>query len=497
MGVRAWLFEAVLLSRRGVALGCAVLVALLGLNALVFYRNTQTLLSEQHWVTHTQQVLADINGAQDTITSAESAQRGYILTGDATYLQAYHALAAASGPDIARLRGDVADNALQIGRVDTLRGRANEKLADLSQTVELRQTGQNAQARAIVMADRGKVVTKALQGVFGAIKRTELELLHKRNVRAGNAASTATITLILATAVDAALLAGVLLAIQGAYADRARVADERGRLLAQARQARDEAESAVRARDDFLSLAAHELRTPLTSLLGNTQLLQAHDDALTPRDQRLVAAILRGAERLRGLAEYLLDASRLKQERLDLDPRTLDLTALTRHCVAEVRETVPRHTLRVAATEEDIVVAADPARLRQALHNLLDNAVKYSPEGGEVLVTVGRAGDRARVSVGDHGIGIPADALANVFDRFYRAPNASLYTYSGLGLGLYVVREIVVQHGGTITVESMEGENTTFTIDLPLAPHAAKPPTTTPPHTTAVETPAASEDQGS
>jgi len=137
---------------------------------------------------------------------------------------------------------------------------------------------------------------------------------------------------------------------------------------------------------------------------------------------------------------------------------------------------------------------ADRVRLEQTLHNLLANAVKYSPRGGEVLVTVEHAGDRARVSVADQGIGIPADALPHVFDRFYRASNATPYTYSGLGLGLYVVREIVVQHGGTITVASTAGQGSVFTIELPLASDAANPPTDAPRRATIVETSAMSED---
>lgn len=499
MGGRPWSqrVDAVLLSRRGIVLSCGALFLLLGLNALIFLNNTRTLLAQDHSVSQAQQVLTDINGLMSTMTAAESAQRGYILYDDPAYLQPYDAARHDVGLAIARLRQSVSDRPDQVQRVGQLRVLVNAKLADLAQTIVLHRTGQDAQARNIVVTDRGKAMTEALQSVFDSMTGAQLALLHAGNARAGEAAATTTITLILATAVDAALLAAVVLAFQRTFARRARLAEDRGRLLMQARQARAEAESAVKARDEFLSLAAHELRTPLTSLMGNTQLLQAHTELLVPRDQRLVAAIARGAERLRGLAEYLLDASRLGQERLDLDPRPLDLATLARHAVGEIQATVPRHTLRVAAADEAVVVAADQVRLEQTLHNLLANAVKYSPKGGEILVTVGRAGDRARVSVGDQGIGIPADALPHVFDRFYRASNAAPYTFSGLGLGLYVVREIVVQHGGTITVESTAGQGSVFTIELPLAPDAANPPVASPYHATIVETSPVSEDQGS
>ncbi len=468
VGWRGRLLDTVLLSRRGAALGAAVLVILLGLNASVFLFNTQTLLSQQGWVTHTQTVLAALNGSMATITNAESAQRGYVLSGASSYLKTYAAAERQVMPDITTLRRLVSDNPTQVSRADGIRGLADTKLADLRQTIALRRTGQQAQAEAIVLDSRGEAVTAALQRLFDAMTQTELTLLRQRSVDAARAVTTTRVTLILATAADALLLAGALLAIQRSFTRRARLADERGRLLARAQQARAEAEAAVKARDEFLSLAAHELRTPLTALLGNTQLLQARREALGPRDQRLVTAIGRGTERLRALTEYLLDASRIEQTGPDLDLRPLDLAALARQAVAEIQDTVPGRTLRVVAPEEPVAVAADRVRLEQVVHNLLANAVKYSPDGSEILVTVDRAsGGHARLAVGDQGIGIPSGALEHLFDRFYRAPNADPHMYSGLGLGLYVVREIVTGHGGAIVVESTEGAGSTFTIELP------------------------------
>lgn len=472
---RARLLEAVLLSRRGAVLGAALLIALLGSNALVFLLSTQTLLSQERWVAHTQEVLAAVNGSMARITNAESAQRGYILTGNAAYLRTYMAAAREVQPELATLRRLISDNATQVPRADQLRALTSEKLADLGQTIALRRAGQQAQAEAIVLDDRDKAVTDAMQQRFDAMTGTELALLRRRDADARSAAMATQATLILATAADALLLAGALLLIQRTFAGRARLAEERGRLLVHAQQARAEAEAAVEARDEFLSLAAHELRTPLTALLGNTQLLQTRRETLAPRDQRLVVAIGRGTERLRTLAEYLLDASRLGQTTLDLDLRRLDLAALARQAVAEIEDTVPGRAIRVVAPRAPIAVEADQARLEQVAHNLLANAIKYSPDGGEILVTVERAADRARLVVVDKGIGIPADALAHLFDRFYRAPNASPHMYSGLGLGLYIVREIVAGHGGAIRVESAEGVGSTFVIELPAAPDAPAP----------------------
>jgi len=467
--MRARLVDTILLSRRGAALCCAILVILLGLNALVFYRNTQTLLAQERWVAHSQQVLTRINGSLASVTDAVSAQRGYILTGDTAYLRTYTTAVHAVYQGLNRLRSLVSDNHQQSRRLAALRILTDRRLADLMQAIDLERAGQTAQAQNIALVGGSG---DALQNAFDTMTSDEVGLLHQRDIKVQAATTTTVVTLILATAVDAALLAGVLLAIQRSFARRARLAEERGRLLVEARRAHAAAESAVKVRDDFLSLAAHELRTPLTSVLGNAQLLQAHSVAFAPRDQRLVTAIARGVDRLRALAEYLLDVTHLEQEPPDLVLQPLDLVALTRDIVAEAHETDPRPTLRVANAHDALTVRADRSRLAQVLQNLLANAIKYSPNGGAITVTVERQGDRVRVSVVDSGIGIPPHALGHIFDRFYRAPNAGLYTYSGLGLGLYVAREIMTHHGGTLTVRSEEGKGSTFMIELAAEPRA-------------------------
>jgi signal transduction histidine kinase len=468
--------DAVFLSRRGLALCCAALLILLGANALVFHSNTQTLLDQEHEVAHTQEVLANVNGTLATITAAESAQRGYILTGDSSYLQAYTAAARAVSPDIARLRRLVADNPAQERRAVALGALAREDLAGLEQALALLRTGQRAQAQALGLTDRDKATSNAIHRLTDEMTATEFALLHRRTAAAANAAGTTTATLAAAIAIDAVLLAGILLLILRTLARRAQLADERARLLSQAEQARAVAETAVSVRDEFLSLAAHELKTPITSVVANAQLLDRRGDALAPRDQRLVAAIVAGTDRLRALTEHLLDLSQLERGRLELDLAPLDLTTLAQRAVDEVAPTAPRHTVRLVVERAPLVVRADSLRLEQVVHNLLTNAVKYSPDGGEVTVTAACLDGHARLSVADQGVGIPAEALAHIFDRYYRAANVVSRNYSGLGMGLYMAREVMTGHGGTISVESAEGRGSTFTLDLPLAPDAEGSP---------------------
>jgi excisionase family DNA binding protein/PAS domain S-box-containing protein len=261
------------------------------------------------------------------------------------------------------------------------------------------------------------------------------------------------------------------LALAEELARRAAVALENAQLYARAERARELAEEALRQRDMFFSVAAHELRTPLTSLLGQAQLLQrrgAREGSLSERDQRSVEVVVSQAQRLNRLVLALLDLARIEQGRLSIDPAPLDLGALTRRVLGEIQPLMERYTLEASLPDRPLVVLGDELRLEQVLQNLIANGLRYSHEGSVVAVRLERNGESALLSVSDQGIGIPAEALPQLFQRFFRAENASAHHRSGLGIGLYVVKEIVALHGGAVAAESVEGQGTTFRVRLPL-----------------------------
>lgn len=235
-----------------------------------------------------------------------------------------------------------------------------------------------------------------------------------------------------------------------------------------------EAQEAVHVREVFLSIAAHELKTPLTSLLGYAHVLQrrvAREAVFGEREQRTLGAVVEQGQRLNRLIEALLDLSRIQTDRLSIERQPVDLAALAQRLVAEMLPTLDQHSLHLVVPEP-LIVEGDQLRLEQVLQNLLQNAIKYSPGGGPILVRIDRqasaAGPVARLSVTDHGIGIPSDAQPQLFQRFYRAGNVDPRRISGLGIGLFVVNEIVTRHGGSIHVQSQEGVGSTFTVCLPL-----------------------------
>jgi len=277
-------------------------------------------------------------------------------------------------------------------------------------------------------------------------------------------------TLFLATADSGRRYGAGHLALAIEVARRAAIALDNARLFR-------EAQAAIQVRDSFFSVAAHELKTPLTALLGQAQLLRrraARDDELGGRYLRSAELIAAQAGRLNAMINELLDVARIERGQFALDLAPLDLRILVCQVVEEIAPLSEQHTITCATPDTPLLVRGDAARLEQVVQNLLQNALKYSPAGGAVAVSLQGDGDAVRLLVRDEGIGIPAAALSQLFQRFFRARNAEAQRIDGMGVGLYVVREIVTLHGGAVAVESVEGAGSTFVVTLPaLAPARA------------------------
>lgn len=253
------------------------------------------------------------------------------------------------------------------------------------------------------------------------------------------------------------------LALAQEIAHRATIAAENAKLYSHSQQA-------IQIREAFLSIAAHELRTPLTSLLGNAQVLERRgirDGLFAERDQRNLVAIIAQGNRLNRLIELLLDVSRLQQDRLQLELSPVDFSTVVDRVVEEMQPSLREHNLECEC-EPGVLVLADELRLEQVLHNLLSNAVKYTPHGGPIALRLAHNGTAAHFVITDSGIGIPQHELPHLFTQFYRASNVDPKRFSGLGVGLYLVYEVITRHGGTVEVESVEGQGSTFTITLPI-----------------------------
>jgi signal transduction histidine kinase len=255
--------------------------------------------------------------------------------------------------------------------------------------------------------------------------------------------------------------------LAGLLADQAAVILESRALIDHAARVKAR-EEATRLKEDFLSAAAHDLRTPLTTVVAQAEFLErrATREPSAPTDLAGVRRIVRESKRLAALVGDLLDATRLEQGRLVGEREPVDLATLAQDVCAH--DTSDPTFCQVHATAP-VVGVYDRRRIEQLLQNLLENAKKYSPERTPIKVKVWQQDGEARVAVQDSGIGIPAADLPGIFERFSRASNVDDRRFHGMGLGLFICRGIVEEHGGRIWVESEVGKGSTFHVGLPLA----------------------------
>jgi signal transduction histidine kinase len=326
-------------------------------------------------------------------------------------------------------------------------------LSKVSVFVELCRKTEQVQQQAAQL----EVTVRELQAQIGARQRTE-DALRRAHEELERRVEERTARLVEANE-----------ALRVQIAERERAEQERAQMLVREQAARADAEAAVRLRDQFLSIASHELKTPLTALHGNIQLIQrrvARGEPFDERNRRLLDVLFEQAARFNRLIDAMLDISRIQTGQLALERGEVDVDRLARRVVSEMQQQLEQHRVRYIGGQP-APIEGDELRLEQVLQNLLHNAVKYSPDGGEIVVRVDRRAECACIAVTDQGIGIPQHALPRLGQRFYRADNADSQAFSGLGIGLYVVNQIVALHGGRMDVASTEGQGSTFTVTLP------------------------------
>ena len=252
---------------------------------------------------------------------------------------------------------------------------------------------------------------------------------------------------------------------------------ERQRLLSIAEEAADEnarlyaeLQEANRLKDEFLATLSHELRTPLNAILGYARMLRA---GIVPADRqpRAVETIERNAKSLTQIVEDVLDVSRIISGKLRLDIQMVDLTGVVRQAVDTVLPAADAKGIRIETAIDGKLapISGDPERLQQIVWNLMSNAVKFTGRGGRIDVRLERVGSQAEIVVADSGIGISADFLPHIFERFRQADSGSNRQRGGLGLGLAISRQLVEMHGGTIHASSGgAGLGSTFRVSLPI-----------------------------
>lgn len=254
----------------------------------------------------------------------------------------------------------------------------------------------------------------------------------------------------------------------GLFGDQAVAALANAEALERQRAAMEQLERVNRAKSEFVSIVSHEFRTPLTGIQGFSEMLR--DEDLPVAEMKEYAAdINKDAQRLTRMITEMLDLDRMEAGRMELHREPTDLNAIIRESADRLRPSAPSHPITLALEPSMPALWGDRDRLTQVIGNLLSNAVKYSPTGGAIAVGSSLEGASVHVTVADQGMGIPADMLESIWERYSRVDSDTTRGIQGTGLGLPIVRQIVQLHGGRVWADSMPGRGSVFHVLLPLA----------------------------
>jgi len=446
-----------------------LVVAALVADAWLAYRNISVLLSEERSITDSYLRLNTLQRTLSAVTDAETGQRGFLITGDEEYLAPYYDARAAIEADLQALKRLWPDSAG--GDLDALEPLVRSKLTELERTIALRRQGRPMTAESLVRTGHGKAQMDTIRAVVETLRSGEQERLATATVRSARSRQTAFVTAAFATSVALVAILLCLTLLRRDLEHRSRLADERAELLRREQDARSQAETANRLKDDFLATLSHELRNPLHAVVGWLQIMRQRPDD-HGLHVRAMETVERNARALQRMIEDLLDASRASRGKLEL---TIAPTAIG-SLVSAVLETVrPSAASRGVVLMEhlaaaDVVVNGDYDRLAQVVINLVTNAIKFTPEGGRVDLSLTREDDMVVIGVQDTGRGISPDTLPLVFEAFRQTGPLVPGWEGGLGLGLSIARHIVELHGGTITAASAGiDKGALFVVRLPAA----------------------------
>jgi signal transduction histidine kinase len=424
-------------------------LAVLISGAITGYFSARRLIGNERLVAHSDGVMVDLTDLLSALRDAERSQRGYLLTGNQTHLQAYHEATKRVGNEIVTLAREIGTNAGQRARLGTLRQKIGAKLAELERTISLEKAGDHAAALAIVRGDASSTLMDGIHARVDAMRTAEYAVLDRR-ARESERSSRTTIAAIVAPT----LIGATLLALMFYFANR------RMREL----------KEADRRKDEFLALLAHELRGPLAPLRNGLELIR-HSDGAEPQRRRACALMERQLEQLIHLVNDLLDAGRIARGKIELHRTPTELNASIREVVEVESPLAQAAGLELAAIlpAEPLFVDGDSVRLTQVFRNLLHNARKYTERGGRIEIILAQDYGRGVVRVKDTGVGIPAAKLEAIFEMFTQIDPGLARSQGGLGIGLALARRLLALHGGTIQAFSEgPGRGSEFVVQLPL-----------------------------
>ncbi len=481
-----------------------IVLTVLGFALYVYTASLQDAVDIQK---RTQNRISKLDEILRITLDIDSSVSSFIITGNDSYLGPFETSKPKMQQSIARLRSTMTDTPAELAELASLEAWTDEYVAQAESKIERRKTdGFDATISSLGNSSE-RLITANIRGSIDRLKEAEQVSSQQRETTLDQNFYRTIWVLIIGclSGIVALGLANVLVSreigkrrnaesaltdanreLEDRIEDRTKelekvndslrlVAAEREELLRKEQSARREAEIANRLRDEFMATVSHELKTPLNSILGWARMLSTGD---LDEDQvkRALATIVKNSETQNRLIEDLLDVARVISGKLVLDLQPIDPDELIHDAIQSIQPLAQAKQIEIsediAPDARSLTISGDRHRLTQVFSNLLTNAVKFTPQGGQIETRIDRSADRLTVSVKDNGIGINAEFLPLVFERF-RQDLSGPTRNGGLGLGLAIVRQLVEMHGGSVSVRS-EGANrgSVFTVTLP-AQHRA------------------------
>lgn len=416
------------------------------IDSLISFEELQNIRSDQRWVTHTYQTIHGANKITNLLLLLETNVEDYLLTNNHIYLSYYNTNWGAIKRSTSTLEQLTSDTSTERTRAINLKSYIYQRKNIFDKTLSLNQADGIQRAQSFISTGEARTSIQKIRTLTALINNTEVTLLSQREGQ-----FTSSLYFMYATIFGSALLNILLLLFT--YIVVTREFSRRTEL--------------EKKKNEFISLASHELKTPITTLSIYTEMLLKEISLKTGKGANSTVMKMRNeVTEMKNLINDLLDVTRIQLKKFELQKETFNLSQLIRQTTEEIQLLTKKHRI-IFRGDKNLLIVADRQRIWQVITNLLNNAVKYSPKGGRVFVSVSRKKTRAVISVKDEGIGISKKNLQHIFDRYFREGDNE-NQIAGLGLGLYLSREIIDLHHGHIRVKSVQGKGTTFLCTLPL-----------------------------